>query len=120
MNKAELQDRTFKFSVRIYKMVEKFPKSFGSEMVARQVLRSSASIGANYRAACRAKSSADFINKLKIVEEETDETLFWLEFIKEVEMIPEVRLLSLKNETKELLAIFTASIKTLKAKIKQP
>jgi len=118
MNKIELQNRTFKFSIRIYKMVEKFTKSFGTEMVARQILRSSSSIAANYRAACRAKSNADFIHKLKIVEEEADETLFWLEFIQETEIIEKNLLADLIKESRELVAIFTASVKTSKQKLK--
>ena len=99
-------------------MVLKFPRSFGAEMVARQILRSSASVAANYRAACRAKSDADFINKLKNVEEEIDETLFWLEYISEVELIKKDLLINLIEESKELVAIFTASIKTNKSKLK--
>ncbi|HKR04659.1 MAG TPA: four helix bundle protein [Bacteroidia bacterium] len=119
MDKIELQNRTFKFSVRIYKMVEKFPKSFGADMVARQILRSSSSVAANYRAACRAKSDADFINKLKTVEEEADETLFWLEFIQEAGIIIRNLLVNVIKESKELVAIFTASVKTSKFKIKK-
>jgi four helix bundle protein len=101
------------------KMVEKFPKASGAEMVARQIMRSSSSVAANYRAACRAKSDADFINKLKIVEEEADETLFWLEFIQEAEIIKRNLLENITKESKELVAIFTASVKTSKQKIKK-
>ena len=88
-------------------------------MVAKQILRSSASVAANYRAACRAKSDADFINKLKIVEEEADETLFWLEFIQEVEIMKKNLLVDIIKESKEIIAIFTASVKTNKSKNKK-
>jgi four helix bundle protein len=116
MDKFELQERTKKFAVRIYKMVEKLPNTRGTGIIANQIIRSSTCIAANYRAACRAKSKPEFINKLKIVEEETDETLFWLEFILDIELMKEKLLENLMNENKELLAIFTAAIKTSKNK----
>jgi four helix bundle protein len=81
MNKAELIKRTEDFSVRIIFMVEHLPETKSARVISGQILRSSTSIGANYRAACRSKSARDFINKLKIVEEETDETIYWLNLI---------------------------------------
>ena len=96
MDKIELQKRTKKFSVRVYFLVNKFSNSIGAKAVGTQVIRSSASVAANYRAACRAKSKADFINKLKIVEEEADESLFWLEYIEEVGLATD------KNELENL------------------
>ena len=115
MDKIELQKRTKKFAVRVYFLVNKFSKSIGSNAVGTQVIRSSASVAANYRAACRAKSKADFINKLKIVEEEADESLFWLEYVEEVGLATDIsELLLLKKEADELVAIFTKSLKTLR------
>jgi len=95
-------------------MVEKLPKSKGADVITYQLIKASSSVAANYRAVCRAKSKADFINKLKIVEEESDESLFWLEFISELKLIPEKLLKDLINEANELVAIFTAALKTSK------
>ena len=82
------------------------------------MLRSATSVGANYRAACRAKSTADMINKLKIVEEEADETLYWLELVIEAGLMPETRLADLMKETDEIIAMTVSSIKTLRTKRK--
>jgi len=97
-------------------MVEKLPKSKGVEVIIYQLLKASTSVAANYRAACRAKSRADFINKLKIVEEESDESLFWLEFIADLNLMDFKLLENLLKEANELVAIFTAAIKTSKNK----
>jgi four helix bundle protein len=117
MNKIEMQNRTKSFAVRTFKMAEKLPNSRGTTIIANQIIRSSTSIASNYRAACRAKSRADFVNKLKIVEEETDETLFWIEFIVAVDLIKEKLLSNLMKECTELLAIVTSSLKTSKLKL---
>ncbi|MEP7169414.1 MAG: four helix bundle protein [Bacteroidota bacterium] len=114
MNSDELKKRTKSFAIRVYKMAEKLPKSIGSKVITYQIIKSSSSVAANYRAACRAKSKPDFINKLKIVEEESDETLFWLEFIAELELIKPNLLTHLLKEADELVSIFTASINTTK------
>ncbi|HET6992062.1 MAG TPA: four helix bundle protein, partial [Bacteroidia bacterium] len=79
--------RTKKFFVNVYFIVDGLPNSKGASNVTYQLLKSSSSVAANYRAACRAKSKADFINKIKIVEEEADESLFWLEYIHDVKLI---------------------------------
>ncbi len=100
-------------------MVEKLPKSKGTEVIAFQIIKASSSVAANYRAVCRAKSKADFINKLKIVEEGADESLFWLEFIEDLELIHKERLKELIKEADELVSIFTAALKTSKARYKQ-
>ncbi len=97
-------------------MVEKLPKSKGVEVIIYQLIKASTSVAANYRAACRAKSRADFINKLKIVEEESDESLFWLEFIADLNLMDFKLLENLLKEANELVAIFTAAIKTSKNK----
>ncbi len=118
MDKVQLQNRTKSFAVRVFKMVEKLPKSKGTEVIAYQPIKASSSVAANYRAVCRAKSKADFINKLKIVEEESDESLFWLEFIEDLELIKKTLLKDLIKEADELVSIFTASLKTSKVNYK--
>ena len=95
-------------------MVEKLPQSRGIEVIANQLIKASTSIAANYRAVCRAKSKADFINKLKIVEEESDESLFWLEFIVDLGLMDKKLLEALTKEANEFVAIFTAAVKTSK------
>ena len=116
MDKFELMERTRQLAVRVFKLVNKFPKTQGAKVISYQLLKSSSSEAANYRAACRGKSKADFINKMKIVEEEVDESLFWLQFLKDVELIKnDPELDALIKEANELVAIFTKSLKTLKS-----
>jgi four helix bundle protein len=114
MNKDVLNARIKQFVIRIMTAVEYLPETKTSRTISGQILRSASSIGANYRAACRSKSRKDFINKLKIVEEETDETLYWLELLDESKQVKPERLKSLRVEGDELLSIFVASIKTAK------
>jgi four helix bundle protein len=116
MNEQEFKNRTKQLGVRIIRMVDALPQRRSVDVIGRQILRSATSVGANYRAACRAKSPADIINKLKIVEEEADETLFWQELLMEADLVPESRLADLMSETNEILAMTVASIKTLRAK----
>lgn len=116
MDKYDLISRTRKFSVRIYFLADRLPASPGAKNLNFQLMKSSSSVAANYRAACRAKSRADFINKLKIVEEEADESLFWLEYMEDVNLVKDcAEHESLKKEANELVAIFTSSLRTLKA-----
>ena len=112
MTSDELKDRSKKFGIRIIKMTDKLPQSQVGKIITGQIIRSATSVGANYRAVCRAKSENDFINKLKIVEEEADETLYWLEIISELELIKPELLVDLKKEANELLSIFVKSINT--------
>lgn len=86
-----------------------------AQTIGKQVLRSGTSIGANYRAACRGRSKADVIAKLGIVEEETDESIYWLELLIEARVVPKEKLLPLIREMEEILAMTVASIKTLRA-----
>ncbi len=118
MTKQDLIDRTREFAIRIINMTGHLPDNLSSEVIKGQIIRSVTSLGANYRAACRSKSKRDFINKLKIVEEETDETLFWLEMIEEADLIKREKLINLKEENQELLAIFVSSLKTAKESLK--
>jgi four helix bundle protein len=118
MTPEELKLRFRKFSGRIVKMVDKLPNTISGKAIGNQIVRSGTSPGANYRAACRAKSDKDFINKLKIVEEELDETEYWIDIIIDVELIKPELLVEIQKETKELLAIITKSIITKRNKIK--
>ena len=108
----DLKLRTKRFAVDCWHLCAKIPKSRELDAWVRQLIRCSSSIGANYRASQRAKSTADFINKLKIVEEEADETIYWLELFLEVLDINHEEMKRLKIESEELLAITVASIKT--------
>ena len=116
MNKEELKDRTKNFALRIIKLSEYLPDTKSGRVISNQIVKSGTSVGANYRAACRAKSTRDFINKLTIVEEEADETLFWLEIIKEGKLLKPHLLVDLMKEADELVAIFTSAGKTSKIK----
>lgn len=116
MNKEDLKKRLFTFAIAIVRYCENLPRKSAFEIFKRQMIRSGSSSAANYRAACRAKSNADFINKLKIVEEELDETLFWLEILQEIEESKSEDNLKLANEANELLSIIVSSIKTLRKK----
>lgn len=109
MNSDELKKRTKKFALDIIRLVESFPKTKTGDIIGRQLLKSSTSVGANYRSACRAKSKADFISKISIVEEEADESLYWLELVVESKLINETRVKELIQEADELTAIFTSS-----------
>lgn len=112
MDRYDLKNRLQDFACRIIKVAENLPNTVSGQVVARQIIRSGTSAGANYRAVCISKSGKDFINKLKIVEEELDETVYWMEIIIKTKMIQENLLLSLIQENKELLSIIVASIKT--------
>jgi len=92
------------------------PRNWVAETIGKQLLRSGTSIAANYRAACRAKSTADIINKLAIVEEEADESMFWIELLIESEILPEKRLSKLYSDIDEVVAMTVSSIKTLRFK----
>lgn len=116
MNKQELLKRTKEFALRVIKAVQAMPDDKVGGVLGRQLLRCGTSVGANYRAACRAKSTSDFINKLKIVEEECDEALFWMELVIESELIPAKRLSALHSEASELLAITVASLRTTRSR----
>lgn len=110
--KKEILQRTKRFAIDCWNFCTNVPKSREYNAYVNQLIRSSSSVGANYRAAQRAKSTADFINKLKIVEEEADESLYWLEIFQEISKGFEKELKSLQNEGEQLLAITVASINT--------
>lgn len=112
MTKNEMKVRTKQFGLRVIKAVQALPGDRVSTVPGTQLLRSGTSVGANYRAACRAKSTADFINKLKIVEEEGDESLYWMEMLVESGLMPARKLSALMKEGDEILAITVVSLKT--------
>ncbi|MCX7680777.1 MAG: four helix bundle protein [Anaerolineae bacterium] len=116
MNKEELKKRTKEFALRVIRLVEALPRTSTSQVIGNQLLRSATSVAANYRAACRACSPAAFVYKLGIVEEEADESLFWLEMIVETGLMPANRVQGLLQEANELTAIFVASRKTAKGR----
>lgn len=117
MTREELKERFRQFSLRIIKMVDAMPNTISGNAIAKQIVRSGTSPAANYRAACLAKSDKDFINKLKIVEEEIDETSHWLSIIIDTNMLPKVRVQDLYDESLELGKIITKSITTAKNKM---
>jgi len=110
----QLKLRTKQLALRIIRLVAALPTDVAGQVIGRQLLRCGTSVGANYRAASRAKSTADMINKLKIVEEETDESLYWLELLVDSQLVPEARLADLMVEVNGVLAMTVASIKTLR------
>jgi four helix bundle protein len=114
MNDQEFKDRTKQAALRTIRVVEALPSTKIADMIGRQLLRSGTSVGANYRAACRAKSPADMIAKLGIVEEEADESVYWLELLVEAKISPVRRLRPLVAEFNEILAMVVASQKTLR------
>ena len=112
MHMQDLKLRTRRFALDVIRFVEALPKGVACEVLGRQLLRAGTSVGANYGAACRAKSTADFISKMGTVEEEADECGCWLELLVEDQKVPENRATALMREADELLAISVASINT--------
>lgn len=114
MDAEELKRRTKAFSLRIIRLVESLPNTATARVIGNQPLRAGTSVGANYRAACRARSQADFISKIGVVEEEADESAYWLELLIEAGILPADKLKNLLTEANELTAIFAASGRTAK------
>lgn len=116
MNAEIFKARTKKLALECGKFVDDLPQKPSIRIYGNQLIRSSSSVGANCRAACRAKSTADMINKLKIVEEEGDETIYWLELIEESLSLNSEKLTWLKKETNEIVSMVVSSINTLRKK----
>ena len=110
-----LKDRTKQFAIRIVRLFRLLPKTPEARVLGSQVLRAGTSVAANYRAACRARSKAEFIAKIGVVVEEADETVFWLELLVETGTVKAERISALLGEANELLAIFAASQRTAKS-----
>ena len=119
MERAELQARTKQFALRAIKRCEALPRTRSADVIGHQLLRSATSVGANHRAACRARSTADWINKLGVVIEEADESGYWLELIVESKLMSESKVSALLKEANELVAIFTASQMTSRRIVKK-
>ena len=109
---SNLKDRTKAFAVAVVRLVQCLPKNRTSWTLGNQLLRSGTSVGANYRAACRARSRKEFVAKLGIVEEEADESVFWLDLLMESGVVASERVTDLRREARELLAITITSIRT--------
>ncbi len=109
-----LKDRTKQFALQVIRLCRALPRSQESLIITRQLLRSATSVGANYRAVCRARSTADFVSKLGIVLEEADETLFWIELLVESGATYPEKIASVRREANELVSIFVASLRTAK------
>jgi len=116
MNRLILQQRTKQFHIDVIKFCEDFPRNAAGFEIAKQLIRSAGSVGANYRATVRAKSTADFINKVAIVLEEADESHYWLEITRDSDLKKGTEADRLVNEAFELTAIFAATNKTAKKK----
>ena len=109
---ADLKARTKQFALRVMKMVNALPRTIQGRVIAKQIIRSATSVGANYQAVCRARSRAEFIAKIGVVEEEADESCFWLELIMHSDLLTEERIRPLLSKADELVAIMAASRKS--------
>jgi four helix bundle protein len=116
MNEQEFKNRTKQIAIRVIRLVESLPVTNSAQIIGKQLLRSATSIGANYRAACRGKSTADVLHKLSIVEEEADESFYWLELLIESSIVSENKLSALMSDINEIVAMTVSSIKTLRSK----
>lgn len=112
----DLKIRTREFALRIIRLYTSLPKTTEAQVIGKQVLRSGTSVGAHYREGCRAKSNADFINKIEGSLQELDETLYWLELLTQAKIMPTEKLQPLLKEADELIAIFVTMVKKVKAK----
>ena len=118
MKDNPLRERMQDYGIRILKMSDHLPPQYSSQALSQQIVRSGTSVGANYSAACRCKSRKDFINKMKIVEEELDETLYWLEMIIKRGLMKKEQIYSLQQEGNELMSIVVRSLQTARKNLK--
>jgi len=116
MNSAEFKSRTMEYALQVIELVEELPRTRTADVIGRQLLRSGTSVGANYRAACRAKSDADFISKMGTVEEEADESVYWMELLMRRQIVSQERTIELMSEGDQIVAMTVASIKTARNK----
>jgi len=112
MDERQLKDRTLQFGLRIMRLVDALPQTSAGRAIGNQLVRSGTSVGANYRAACRGRSKAEFIAKLGIVVEEADECCYWLELVMKGELLPVEKVQPLYQEAEELTAIFVSSVRS--------
>lgn len=114
MNREDLQKRTKQFALRVIKLIKVLPNTMEGKVIANQLLRCGTSVGANYRSACRARSRNEFIAKIGVVIEESDEASFWLEIIIESKLIKKELIESLLIESNEITAIMVSAVKSSK------
>jgi four helix bundle protein len=112
MDKHQLLARTKAFALRSLKLVDHLPRTISGRAIGNQLVRSATSVGANYRAACRSRSRAEFAAKLGVVAEEADESVYWLELVREAKLLPDTKTSALLAEANELTAIFTSARRT--------
>ncbi len=117
MNAGVLKARTKSFALNVIRFVGTLPRNYAADVMGRQLVRCATSVGANYRAACRAKSAADFVAKMKIVEEEADEAIYWMELLGESGFVSTQQVAPLLGEANEIVAMTVASIKTKRANL---
>ena len=117
MTEDQMKQRTREFAVKVIQAVENLPRTTPSMVIGRQIIRSATSVGANYRSACRARSKPDFISKLAVAEEESDETQYWLELLHDLRLIDVDIFRSMHQEADELTRILASSGKTAKGNI---
>ena len=114
MKSEEMKARTRAFGLRVIRLAESLPNTPTAKVIRNQMLRCGPSVGANYRAACRAKSRPDFVSKMGTVEEEADETIYWMELLIDAEIVKRARIADLLDEADQILSIVISSIKTAK------
>jgi len=112
MNPEDMKRRTRAFALRVIRLAESLPNTPTAKVIKNQMLRCGSSVGANYRAACRAKSKPDFVSKMGTVEEEADESIYWMELLIDAEIVKRPRIADLLDEADQILAIVISSIKT--------
>ncbi len=120
MTETEMKLRTKRFALRVLRLAAALPRTIEADVIKRQVVRSGTSVASAYRAACRAKSKADFAYKLSVVEEESDETALWLELVAEDAMLPMDKVAALRKEADEITAIMVSSQKTARGPYRPP
>jgi four helix bundle protein len=113
---SDLRKRTKEFAVAVFRLCDSLPDTPSCRVVRRQLTRSASSVGANYRAACHARSKAEFLSKMSIVEEEADETEYWLELLDEVGAVPREQVRRFRDEAHQITSMVIASIKTARRK----
>jgi four helix bundle protein len=116
MNEQDFKKRTKHLALRVIELVDELPRHRTVDVLGRQLVRSGTSVGANYRSACRGKSTADVLAKLAIVEEEADETNYWLELLVEAKIVAETRVTEIMKDSNEIVVMTVASIKTLRGR----
>ncbi len=120
MTPEEMKQRTKYFALRIIRLAEALPKTNEGSVISKQILKSGTSVGANYRAACRSRTDRDFMARMGTVEEEADETIYWLELIVESGMIKSELVHEIMQEAEEILRMIVASINTVKKRLRKP